>query len=295
MADHDDLRVRRAAFNALERLGWKPGDPSEAAESTVVSARWDRAGELGARAVPALVRAIHDPQFSADERKSAAQCLVEIGWKPEHDSDAIALAVAEDRFDQLPALDEKGVGVLVHLLHDPRTRDTPLDVLRQLGADVAADPLAKYVGPLVCDHELLELLAEFDHPSVVVPLLQRSFKRTTVAPPHQLGLPSPRPLSGYLLRLNARIHDRFACVDNKLVFAAWPRKPLFIQIPGHKCQDVSLRVLFDAKTLKSRSFRTTFFVEELDHCHIVVQCLLDHLFGDSRKARRVSSKALEKN
>ena len=56
---HGDLNLRRAAFNALERLGWTP-QPDQRAEIAVALEEWWQLPELGADALPLLMRLIDD-------------------------------------------------------------------------------------------------------------------------------------------------------------------------------------------------------------------------------------------
>lgn len=72
-----DKYVRYGAALALEKLGWMPGDPIEAAHLAIARQDWETLVRIGAPAVQPLVQVMRDR--NSDVRVKALECLGEIG------------------------------------------------------------------------------------------------------------------------------------------------------------------------------------------------------------------------
>ncbi|MHC4579379.1 MAG: HEAT repeat domain-containing protein [Planctomycetota bacterium] len=106
-------RARRAAAEALDMLRWRPASPAEEAWHLAALERWREAGKLGPDAVPPLLNVLRDADVLAKDEVGHVLC--DIG----------------------PAV----VAPLIAALHDPRSADSAVWVLAQVGDRRAAEPL----------------------------------------------------------------------------------------------------------------------------------------------------------
>jgi HEAT repeat protein len=81
MDAHKDVRV--AAADALEKIGWQPGQDEPGAAYWVIKEKWDKCVELGLPAIPALIAALDSDGRTI--RQSAAGALLQIYPNIRHD------------------------------------------------------------------------------------------------------------------------------------------------------------------------------------------------------------------
>jgi hypothetical protein len=79
LIEHDDSSARRAACQALDQLGWVPGDPRERALRALAHGGMMDLAHLGVEEVPTMVEALQRPQFDGRELRQILNRLAEIG------------------------------------------------------------------------------------------------------------------------------------------------------------------------------------------------------------------------
>jgi HEAT repeat protein len=161
-----DKDVRRAAAEALEKIGWQPDRSEKGAIYWIARRQWDRCAELGAPAVEPLIGALKDKSTrktaavamekigapaveplidalkDADRavREAAAGVLDKIGWQPDRSEKGAAYWVAKRQWDQCAEVGPPAVGPLIAVLKDRSVRQAASRALEKIGAP-AVEPL----------------------------------------------------------------------------------------------------------------------------------------------------------
>jgi len=129
------------AGDALARM--VSGDPAE-------EVRWAAAVALGehgdSRQIPALVRALHDPDKYV--RSGAAGALLRLGWTPADGVDRADLHIALQEWDRVPAEGAPAVKPLTRVLgdRDPGIRARAVEALGRTGHGDAAGACNRALG-----------------------------------------------------------------------------------------------------------------------------------------------------
>ena len=138
-----DKYVRYAAVDALDKLGWRPGQDETSAVYWVTKREWDKCIEIGAPAVEPLIAALKDSDKGV--RHAAAHTLDKLGWRPGQDETSAVYWVAKREWDKCIEIGAPAVEPLIAALKDSdkyvRYAKEAADALGKLGDARAVEPL----------------------------------------------------------------------------------------------------------------------------------------------------------
>jgi HEAT repeat protein len=131
--------VRKAAAEALGKIGWKPDKSEAGAHYLIAQGKWDECVKIGAPAVEPLIAALKDGD--SDVRNAAAGALGKIGWKPDKSEAGAHYLIAQGKWDECVKIGAPAVEPLIAALKGRDSDVRPAaGALAKIGAP-AVEPL----------------------------------------------------------------------------------------------------------------------------------------------------------